>query len=144
MARAKSISSDIYIKWQQVVQKSNQTVTAYQSYIVYLKSLLLINLKLNVETQLTNFRRGLRIKHRQKLYNLPKKNNLRDFIDQILDFEKKEKLTQKNKKKRERDANNENENQNDNKRQRFTNNGRGRGNINRGRNGSNRGRERGD
>ena len=89
---------------------------------------------------MTNFKRGLRLNHRRKILKQSAKLNMRNLIDQVMDFEEGERLSKKASKKRKNIEENEAEKKSFNRQQRNDS----RKDRNRGRDDSNRGRNRED
>ena len=135
---AKSLDQNIYTKWISVEQNSNQSITQYDTYLVGLKSHLFAELKPSELQVMTNFKRGLRLNHKRKILKQSAKLNMRNLIDQVMNFEEGERLGKKASKKRKNIEKNEVEEKFFNKQQRNDS----RRDRDRGRKNSNRGRDR--
>ena len=115
---AKSLDQNIYTKWTSAEQSLNQSVTQYDIYFVNLKSHLSAELKPSELQIMTNFKRGLRLNHKRKILKQSAKLNMKNLIDQVMNFEKDEKLNKKANKKRKNIEENEIEKKSFNKQQR--------------------------
>ena len=96
----KSLDQNIYTKWISVEQSFNQSITQYDIYLVNLKSHFLAELKPSEFQIMTNFKRNFRLNHKRKILKQSAKLNMKNLIDQIMNFEKDEKLDKKISKKK--------------------------------------------
>ena len=104
---AKSLDQNIYTKWISAEQNLNQSVTQYDIYLVDLKSHFFVELKPSELQVMTNFKRDLRLNHKRKILKQSAKLNMRNLIDQVMNFEKDERLDKKASKKRKNIEKNE-------------------------------------
>ena len=97
--KAKSLDQNIYTKWTFAEQNLNQLITQYDIYLVNLKSHLFAELKPSEFQIMTNFKRNFRLNHKKKILKQSTKLNMKNLIDQIMNFEKNERLNKKTNKK---------------------------------------------
>ena len=87
--KIKSLDQNIYTKWIFVEQNFNQSVAQYDIYFVSLKSHFFFELKSSELQIMTNFKRDFRLNHKRKILKQSTKLNIRNLIDQIMNFKKK-------------------------------------------------------
>ena len=105
--KVKSLDQNIYTKWIFVEQSFNQSVIQNDIYLVNLKSHFSVELKSSEFQIMTNFKRSLRLNHKRKILKQSAKLNMKNLIDQIMNFEENERLDKKANKKRKNIEENE-------------------------------------